>query len=142
MDKLHPDDAFELGNQFRDTAMALGDWRIGNRAILTKAQWDELDEQEIRLLNMASRIYTCAIDLVLLENQVAVVQLRTSVKAARSAVQHIATLKEALDLASALILFAAAVSSGNAAAIPAAVVAVNDAAAAILQQQGQGSEGT
>ena len=65
--------------------MALGDWRIGNRAILTKAQWDELDEQEIRLLNMASRIYTCAIDLVLLENQVAVVQLRTSVKAARSA---------------------------------------------------------
>ena len=69
MDKLHPDDAFELGNQFRDTAMALGDWRIGNRAILTKAQWDELDEQEIRLLNMASRIYTCAIDLVLIATE-------------------------------------------------------------------------
>jgi hypothetical protein len=84
--------------------------------------WDELDEQEIRLLNMASRIYTCAVDLVLLDSQVAVVQLRSSVKAARYAVQHIATLKEALDLASALILFAAAVSSGNAAAIPTAVV--------------------
>jgi hypothetical protein len=136
MDKLHPDDAFELGNQFRDTAMALGDWRIGNRAILTKAQWDELDEQEIRLLNMASRIYTCAVDLVLLDSQVAVVQLRSSVKAARYAVQHIATLKEALDLASALILFAAAMSSGNAAAIPAAILAVNDATIAIVQRQG------
>jgi hypothetical protein len=140
MDKLHPDDAFELGNQFRDTAMALGDWRIGNRAILTKAQWDELDEQEIRLLNMASRIYTSAIDLVLLDSQMEVVQLRSSVKAARSAVQHIATLKEALDLASALILFAAAMSSGNAAAIPAAILAVNDATIAIVQRQG--SDGT
>ena len=141
MDKLHPDDAFELGNQFRDAAIALGDWRISHRASLTKTQWDELDEQEIRLLNMASRIYTCAVDLVLLDSQVAVVQLRSSVKAARYAVQHIATLKEALDLASALILFAAAVSSGNVATIPAAIVAVNDAAAAILQQQGQGSGG-
>jgi hypothetical protein len=140
MNRLHADDAFELGNQFRDTAMALGDWRIEHRAALTKAQWDELDEQEIRLLNMASRIYTSAIDLVLLDSQMEVVQLRSSVKAARSAVQHIATLKEALDLASALILFAAAVSSGNAAAIPAAIVAVNDAAAAIAQQQ-VGSEG-
>ena len=54
MDKLRPDDAFELGNQFRDAAIALGDWRISHRASLTKAQWDELDEQEIRLLNMAS----------------------------------------------------------------------------------------
>lgn len=140
MNRLHADDAFELGNQFRDTAMALGDWRIEHRAVLTKAQWDELDEQEIRLLNMASRIYTSAIDLVLLDSQMEVVQLRSSVKAARSAVQHIATLKEALDLASALILFAAAVSSGNSAAIPAAIVAVNDAAAAIARQQ-VGSEG-
>ena len=54
--------------------------------------------------------------------------------------QHIATLKQALDLASALILFAAAVSSGNAAAIPAAILAVNDATAAIVQR-GQGSDG-
>ena len=136
MDKLHPNDAFELGNQFRDTAMALGDWRIGNRAILTKAQWDELDQQEIRLLNTASGIYTSAIGLVLLDSEVAVVHLQSSVKGARSAVQHIATLKQALDLASALILFAAAVSSGNAAAIPAAILAVNDATVAIVQRQG------
>ena len=86
-------------------------------------------------MNMASRIYTCAIGLVLLDSEVAVVHLQSSVKAARSAVQHIATLKQALDLASALILFAAAVSSGNAAAIPAAIVAVNDAAAAIVQRR-------
>ena len=136
MDKLDPDDAFELGNQFRDAAIALGDWRISQRASLTKAQWDELDQQEIRLLNMASSIYTSAIGLVLLDSEVAVVHLQSSVKAARSAVQHIATLKQALDLASALILFAAAVSSGNAAAIPAAILAVNDAAAAIVQRQG------
>jgi len=136
MDKLNPDDAFELGNQFRDAAIALGDWRISQRASLTKAQWDELDQQEIRLLNTASGIYTSAIGLVLLDSEVAVVHLQSSVKGARSAVQHIATLKQALDLASALILFAAAVSSGNAAAIPAAILAVNDATVAIVQRQG------
>ena len=136
MDKLDPDDTFELGNQFRDAAIALGDWRISQRASLTKAQWDELDQQEIRLLNTASGIYTSAIGLVLLDSEVAVVHLQSSVKGARSAVQHIATLKQALDLASALILFAAAVSSGNAAAIPAAILAVNDATVAIVQRQG------
>ena len=136
MDKFNPDDAFELGNQFRDAAIALGDWRISHRATLTKAQWDELDQQEIRLLNMASSIYTSAIGLVLLDSEVAIVHLQSSVKAARSAAQHITTLKHALDLASALILVAAAMSSGNGAAIPAGIVAVNHAVTAIFEQQG------
>jgi hypothetical protein len=139
MDKLTSDDAFELGNQFRDAAILLGDWRIGNRSSLTKAEWDALDDREIRLLNMASSIYTTAVGLVLVDSQTAVVHLQCSVNAAKSAVQHIASLKQALDLASALILFAAAVSSGNVAAIPAAIVAVNDAATAIVERQG--SEG-
>jgi hypothetical protein len=139
MDKLTPDDAFELGNQFRDAAILLGDWRIRNRSSLTKPEWDELDDRELRLLNTASSIYTTAVGLVLLESQAAVAQLQSSATAAKSAVQHIATLKQALDLASALILFAAAVSSGNAAAIPAAIVAVNDAAAAIRHPQGSES---
>jgi hypothetical protein len=139
MDKLTPDDAFELGNQFRDAAILLGDWRIRNRSSLTKPEWDELDDRELRLLNTASSIYTMAVGLVLLESQAAVAHLQSSARAAKSAVQHIATLKQALDLASALILFAAAVSSGNAAAIPAAIVAVNDAAAAIRHPQGSES---
>jgi hypothetical protein len=139
MDKLTPDDAFELGNQFRDAAILLGDWRIRNRSSLTKPEWDELDDRELRLLNAASSIYTTAVGLALLESQAAVAHLQSSARAAKSAVQHIATLKQALDLASALILFAAAVSSGNAAAIPAAIVAVNDAAAAIRHPQGSES---
>jgi hypothetical protein len=139
MDKLTQDDAFELGNQFRDAAILLGDWRISNRSSLTKSEWDELDDREIRLLNTASSVYTTAIGLVLSDSEAAVVHLQSSVKAARSAVQHITTLKEALDLASALVLFAAAVSSGNGAAIPAAIVAMNDAAAAIVHRSG--SEG-
>ena len=138
MDKLTPDDAFELGNQFRDAAILLGDWRIRNRSSLTKPEWDELDDRELRLLNTASSIYTTAVGLVLLESQAAVAHLQSSARVAKSAVQHIATLKQALDLASALILFAAAVSSGNAGAIPAGIVAVNDAASAIFKQ---GSEG-
>jgi hypothetical protein len=139
MDKLTSDDAFELGNQFRDAAILLGDWRIRNRSSLTKPEWDELDDRELRLLNTASSIYTTAVGLVLLETQAAVAHLQSSARAAKSAVQHIATLKQALDLASALILFAAAVSSGNAAAIPAAIVAVNDAATAIRHPQGSES---
>jgi len=47
--------------------------------------------------------------------------------------RRIAIFKQALDLASALILFAGAVTSGNVAGIPAAVVALEDAAAAIVE---------
>lgn len=132
MDQLSPDDAFELGNQFRDAAIALGEWRIKNRAGLSKAQWHELDEREIMLLNTASSIYTSAIGLVLTDSQPGLAHLQCSVKSAKSAVGHIATFKQALDLASALVLFASAVYSGNAAAIPTAVLAVNDAAVAIV----------
>lgn len=140
MDKLTPDDAFELGNQFRDAAIALGDWRIRNRASLSKAQWDELDNQEITLLNTASSIYTRAIGLVLADSQPALERLQTSVKDAKSAVNHIVGLKQALDLASALVLLAGAVYSGNAAAIPAAIVALEDAAEAIALSYDPGSK--
>src|SRR5688500_19168218 len=109
MDKLTSDDAFELGNQFRDTAIALGDWRIRNLSCLSKAQWDELDEREVMLLNIASNIYTAAVGMVLEDSQAALTRLQSSVESAKSAIKHIATLKQALDLASALVLLAGAV---------------------------------
>lgn len=140
MDKLTPDDAFELGNQLRDAAIALGDWRIRNRASLSKAQWDELDNQEITLLNIASSIYTGAIGLVLADSQPALERLQSSIKDAKSAVDHIVGLKQALDLASALVLLAGAVYSGNAAAIPGAIVALEDAAEAIALSYDPGSK--
>ena len=133
MDKLTPDDAFELGNRFRDAAAALGDWRIENRASLSRSQWDELDDREITLLNTASSLYTNAIGLVLVDSQAAHARLQSSVESAKSAVKHIARFKQALDLASALVLFAGAVTSGNAAGIPAAIVALEDAAEAIVK---------
>lgn len=133
MERLTPDDAFELGNLFRDAAIALGDWRIKNRASLSQSQWAELDDREIKLLNAASGIYTNAIGLVLTESQTSLARLQSSVKNAKSAVRRIAIFKQVLDLASALILFAGAVTSGNVAGIPAAVVALEDAAAAIVE---------
>ena len=136
MDKRTPDDAFKLGSQLRDAAIVLGHWRIRNRSSLTKCKWDERNDREPRLLNTASTIYTAAVGLVLLESQAAVAHLQSSASAAKSAVQPIATLQQTPDLASAPILFAAAVSSGNAAAIPAAIVAVSDAATAIRHPQG------
>lgn len=133
MEKLTPDDAFELGNLFRDAAIALGNWRIENRASLTSSQWTELDDHEITLLNAASSIYTNAIGLALAESLTPLARLQSSVKKAKSAMRRIAIFKQALDLASALILFAGAVTSGNVAGIPAAVVALEDAAAAIVE---------
>jgi hypothetical protein len=132
MDKLSPDDAFELGNQFREAAIALGDWRLKNRASLSKAQWEELDDQEIELLNTASGIFTSAIGAILTDSQTALAGLKSSIKCAKSAIKHITAFKEALDLASALVLLAGAVYSGNAAIIPAGMVALQDAAEAIL----------
>ncbi|SEO44813.1 hypothetical protein [Nitrosovibrio sp. Nv6] len=139
MDKLTSDDAFELGNHFRDMAIALGDWRIRNLSCLSKAQWDELDEREIMLLNIASSIYTGAVGMILEDSQATLTRLQCSVESAKSAIKHIATLKQALDLASALVLLAGAVYSGNATAIPGAIVALDDAAEAIAAW-GQPSE--
>lgn len=139
MDKLTSDEAFELGNQFRDTAIALGDWRIKNRIRLSRSQWDELDDREIKLLNAASSLYTSAIDLVLEDSRGTLACLQSSVKNAKSAVHRIAIFKEALDLASALILCAGAITSGNVAAIPAAIVALEDAAAAIVDSGASGA---
>lgn len=133
MDKLSADEAFELGNQFRDAAVTLGDWRFKNRASLSKAQWDELDEREITLLNAASSIYASAVSLVLTDSRAPVARLQSSVESAKSAIQHIASFKQVLDLASALILLAGAISSGNAASIPAGIVALEDAAEAIIR---------
>lgn len=133
MDKLSADEAFALGNQFRNAAITLGDWRFKNRASLSKAQWDELDEREITLLNAASSIYASAVSLVLTDSRAPVARLQSSVESAKSAIQHIASFKQVLDLASALILLAGAISSGNAASIPAGIVALEDAAEAIIR---------
>jgi hypothetical protein len=139
MDKLTADDVSELGNLFRDAAIALGDWRIKNRAGLSRVQWDELDEREITLLNTASSLYTSAVGLILEDSRAALARLQSSVKSAKSAVHRIAIFKEALDLASALILLAGAITSGNVAVIPAAVVALEDAAAAIVDAEDSGA---
>ena len=139
MDTLSSDDAFELANLFRDAAITLGDWRIRNRASLSKAEWEELDNREITLLNTASSLYTSAIGLILADRQTVLVRLQSSVKNAKLAMKHITAFKQALDLASALVLFAGAVTSGNVAGIPAVVVALEDAAAAIVKSSDVGS---
>ncbi|MDN5882217.1 MAG: hypothetical protein L0H37_07585 [Nitrosospira sp.] len=132
MEKLTPDDAFKLGDQFRDAAIVLGEWRIKNRASLSQSQWDKLDDQQITLLNIASSLYTGAIGLVLTDSQTPLARLQSGIESAKSAVKHIEKFKQALDLASALILFGGAVYSGNAAGIPAAIVALQDATEAIV----------
>jgi hypothetical protein len=132
MEALTPDEAFELGNLLRDTAVALGEWRVAHQASLSRQEWDELDEREIKLLNSASSMYTGAVGLVLTDSELALARLQSSVKRAKTAVRRITVFKQALDLASALILFSGAVTSGNVAGIPAAIVSLEDAAATIL----------
>ncbi|MEO8767864.1 MAG: hypothetical protein ABI363_05940 [Nitrosospira sp.] len=139
MDKFTADDVYELGNLFRDAAIALGDWRIKNRDGLSRMQWEELDEREITLLNTASSICTSAVGLILEDSQATRARLESSVKSAKSAMHRIAIFKQALDLASALVLLAGAVTSGNVAVIPAAIVALEDAVAAIVDLEDSGA---
>lgn len=136
MAKLTADDAFELGNLFRATAVALGDWRIANRNKLNQEEWDKLDDQEITLLNAASDMYTAGIELVLDDAKTSLSQLRSSVKKAKAAVRHIETVKQAMGLVTALLLLAVAVSSGNLGTIPPAIKGVKEAAEAIPKPGG------
>lgn len=132
MSKLTADETFELGNLVRDTAIALADWRVENRSGLSRFQWNELDDKEVKLLNFASSIYTSAIGMVLDDSHAPLSRLQSTVKHAKSAIQHIKAFNQALDLASALVLFAGAIASGNVAEIPAAIVQLEDAAGAIV----------
>ena len=136
MSKLTADETFELGNLIRDTAVALGDWRVENRSRLSRLQWDELDDKEITLLNLASSIYTSAIGMVLDDSNTPLSRLQSSVKHAKSAVQHITVFKQALDLASGLVLLGTAIASGNVEEIPVAIVALEDAVGAIADPGG------
>ncbi len=136
MSRLTADETFELGNLVRDAAIALGDWRVGNRSRLSRLQWDELDDKEITLLNLASSIYTSAIGMVLDDSHTSPVSLAIQHEARR--IRHPAhqVFKQALDLASGLVLLAGAIASGNVAEIPAAIVALEDAAEAIVNPGG------
>jgi hypothetical protein len=134
--KLTADETFGLGNLIRDAAIALGDWRVQNRSRLSRLQWDELDDKEITLLNLASAIYISAIGMVLDDSHTPLSRLQSSVKHAKSAMQRIKVFKQALDLALGLVLLAGAVASGNVAEIPVAVVALEDAAGAIVNPGG------
>ena len=139
MGKLTSHEAFELGNHFREAAIALDDWRIKNRDSLSRFQWDELDDRIVTVLNNASSMYTSAVGLILEDSRAALARLQSSVKSAKSAVHRIAIFKEALDLASALVFLAGAITSGNVAVIPAAIVALEDAAAAIVDSEDSGA---
>ena len=136
MGKLTAEETFELGNRVRDAAIALRKWRIENRAHLSRLQWEELDDREVTLLNFANSNFATGIGMLLDDSRTPLSRLQASVKHAESAIQHIKVFKQALDLASALVLFAGAVSSGNVADIPAAIVALEDAADAIVNPGG------
>ncbi|HET7060712.1 MAG TPA: hypothetical protein VFI43_00875 [Nitrosospira sp.] len=131
MVKLTAEEAFELGNRIRDAAVALHRWRIENRDRLSRSQWEELDNREVTLLNFASSNFTNGIGMRLDSSQISASRLEGSVKHAASAIEHIQSFKQVLDLASALALFAGAVASGNVAEIPAGIVALEDALSAI-----------
>jgi hypothetical protein len=133
MVKLTAEEAFELGNQVRDAAVALHRWRIENRDRLSRSQWEELDDTEVTLLNLASSNFTSGIGMTLDDKEASLSRLEGSVKHAASAIEHIQSFKQVLDLASALALFAGAVASGNVVEIPAGIVALEDALNTIAQ---------
>lgn len=140
MVKLTAEEAFELGNRVRDAAVALHKWRIKNRAHLSRSQWEELDDREVTLLNLASSNFTNGIGMTLDSSQISASRLEGSVQHAESAIEHIQSFKQVLDLASALALFAGAVASGNVAEIPAGIVALNDALNAIAHPDSSENE--
>lgn len=105
--------------------MALHKWRIENRNHLSRSQREELDDREVALLKFASSNFPSGIGMILNDSQTSLSRLQGSVKHAESEIDHIWSFKQALDLASALILFAAAIASGNGAEIPAGIVVLD-----------------
>src|SRR3954452_20212765 len=93
--KLTAEEAFDLGNRVRDAAIGLHKWRIENRDHLSRAQWEELDDREVTLLNFASSNFTNGIGMVLDDTRTPLSRLQAGIEHAKSAIGHIRSFKQA-----------------------------------------------
>ena len=119
--KLTASDALALATSHREAAKAVGDYLYGQWTNLSKADRERLRSIDITLLNLATDLVTQAVGVALDDAKSNLDQLTSATRAAKAAYKKVASAKQAISIATALIGLAAAIPTGNVAGTVAAL---------------------
>ena len=108
---LTAQEAFDLSKQFRDFAIALGNYRFTNWQSLTPTQRRDIEDKEWSLINASSDMITKAVGLALEESEASVHSIKKSVSKAKKAIKKLEKVKGIIEVASAMVGLGAAIVS-------------------------------
>lgn len=108
---LTAQEAFDLSKQFRDFAIALGNYRFANWQSLTSTQKRDIEDEEWSLINASSDMITKAVGLALDESKSSLKLITKSVKKAKSSIKKLEKVKQIISVASAVVGLGAAIIS-------------------------------
>ena len=108
---LTAQEAFDLSKQFRDFAIALGNYRFTNWQSLTRTQRRDIEDEEWSLINASSDMITKAVGLALEESEASVRSIKKSVSKAKKAIKKLEKVKGIIEVASAMVGLGAAIVS-------------------------------
>lgn len=121
---LTTEQAYEIADSFAQASARVLDYRIAHRGSLTPEESDELERCEDRLDQMVVMFRGYGIQLIGAKAAEAVVELKAAIDIAKTTLEQIEKIKDAINLAGALVELAAALTSKNAKAIMAAAKAL------------------
>jgi hypothetical protein len=125
---LTAQEAFDLSKQFRDFAIALGNYRFANWQSLTTTQRRDIEDEEWSLINASSDMITKAVGLALEESEASVRSIKKSVSKAKKAIKKLEKVKGIIEVASAMVGLGAAIVSKDPGSIAKNTKLVLDAA--------------
>ena len=108
---LTAQEAFDLSKQFRDFAIALGNYRFANWQSLTTTQRRDIEDEEWSLINASSDMITKAVGLALEESEASVQSIKKSVSKAKKAIKKLQKVKGIIEVAAAVVGLGAAIVS-------------------------------
>ncbi|MET0266779.1 MAG: hypothetical protein ABW202_14315 [Duganella sp.] len=111
--KLTDNDALELAEQYRQASSALRKYRLGNSNKLSQPRQDELKQLEASLRDAARDMTTTAAIIVINESQTNLAELRAIHQEAIEVLDTINGIKKVIDIVTALLGLASAISTGK-----------------------------
>lgn len=108
---LTAQEAFDLSKQFRNFAIALGNYRFTNWQSLTPTQRRDLEDEEWSLINASSDMITKAVGLALDESKSSIKLINKSVRKAKRAIKKLKKVSHIIDVAAAAVGLGAAIVS-------------------------------
>lgn len=121
---ISKDQARDIAQAFLDVSHALGKYRFENFDDLTKAERQQIEDAEWDLLGASGSFVTKAVGIALADMENDLKAISDATKKGKKAIGTINKVKAVINVATALVTLAGAITSGN----PIAIVTAANAA--------------